>query len=122
MQVFERGKGAHIHVDEVAIWNRKFTLEERQILYRNGRLDTPVLAPPKVVAHWGFDDAALSRQFRDTSGEHSLGAYKSWAPVAGIAPDPVPLTMKSNPQAAQVWQVSERPTDASSFQMKASRK
>ena len=112
-------KGAHIHVDEVAIWNRKFTLEERQILYRNGRLDTPVLSPPKLVAHWGFDDDTLSRLIKDTSGDHHLGAYKSWVALAGIAPDPVPLTGNPNPQSAQVWQLSERPTDAGSFQMKA---
>lgn len=112
-------KGAHFHVDEVAIWNRKFTPVERQILYRNGRLDTPVLSPPQVVAHWGFDDKILSRRFADTTGQHALGAYKSWAPVAGIAPNPVPLTTSANPQAARVWQVSERPQDAGSFQMKA---
>ena len=112
-------KGAHFHVDEIAIWNRKFTPAERQILYRNGRLDTPVLSPPQVVAHWGFDDKILSRRFADTTGQHALGAYKSWAPVAGIAPNPVPLTTSANPQAARVWQVSERSQDAGSFQMKA---
>lgn len=112
-------KGAHFHVDEVAIWNRRFTSEERQILYRNGRLDIPVLSPPKLVAHWGFDDNTLSRRFRDASGDHGLGAYSSWVPLDGIAPDPVPLTKKSNPRSARVWQVSERPKDAGSFQMKA---
>jgi hypothetical protein len=112
-------KGAHFHVDEVAIWNRKFTLDERQILYRNGRLKKPVLSPPQLIAHWGFDDKVLSRIFVDTTGSHPLGAFRSWAPLTGIAPNPVPLTRKTNPQAAQVWQVSERPEDAGSFQMNA---
>lgn len=112
-------KGAHFHIDEFAIWNRKFTADERQILYREGRLDTAILAAPKVIAAWGFDERAGSRLFVDATGRHDLGALKSWIQVKAIAPSPVPLTLKRNQWAAQIWKVSERPEDAGSFQFKA---
>jgi hypothetical protein len=112
-------KGAHFHIDELAIWNRKFTADERQILYRDGRFDTAILTAPKVIAAWGFDEKAGSRLFVDAAGRHDLGALKSWTQVKAIAPSPVPLTLKSNQMAAQIWKVSERPEDAGSFQLKA---
>ena len=111
-------KGAHFHIDELAIWNRKFTADERQFLYRDGRLDTAILTAPKVIAAWGFDEKAGARLFVDATGRHDLGALKSWTQVKAIAPSPVPLTLKRNQLAAQVWHVSERPDDAGSFQLK----
>lgn len=109
------GTGAHLHVDEAAIWGRVFSPEERQVLYRNGRLDIPILAPLKILAHWGFDDEARSRVFHDATGRHPLGAYKSWQPASAIAPDPIPLTRRPNPGAARVWHLAENPEEAGTF-------
>ncbi|NIP98677.1 MAG: LamG domain-containing protein, partial [Akkermansiaceae bacterium] len=112
------GGGPGFYIDEVAIWNRRFTPDERQVLYRLGRLGSPILMPSRAIAYWGFDEKSNSRLFQDAAGGHVLGAYKSWKPVKGIAPDPVPLTRKPNPRAAQVWHVAERPEEAGSFGMK----
>ena len=113
------GNKADFFIDEVAIWNRKLTADERTVLYRRGRLDTPVIEPTKAIAHWGFDEKVGSRLFADESGDHALGTYKGWKPVDRIAPDPLPLLQKSNPSAAQLWHVTERPDTAGDFQINA---
>ncbi|MEO1845430.1 MAG: hypothetical protein ABGZ37_14295 [Akkermansiaceae bacterium] len=110
--------GADFYVDEVAIWDRKFTSDERQILYRLGRLDSPILMPTKTIAYWGFDEKRNARLFIDGAGNHALGAYKSWRSVKGISPNPIPLTLQPNSFAAEVWHIAERPENAGSFQMK----
>ncbi len=109
---------ADFFIDEVAIWDRKFTPGERQNLYRCGRLGSPILTPTEVIAHWGFDDGKGTRVFADAAGRHPLGAYRGWRQVKGIAPDPVPLNLKANAFGAQVWHVAERPDEGGSFQMK----
>ena len=111
-------KDADFWIDEAAIWSRKFTADERCVLYRLGRRGSAIITPPRAVAHWGFDGKAASRLFPDDIGIHVLGALRSWKPVKAIAPDPVPLTSKGNTVAARIWKVGEREDGAGSFEMK----
>ncbi|MFP6858007.1 MAG: metallophosphoesterase family protein [Roseibacillus sp.] len=110
---------ANFTIDEVAVWSRRFSRDERVILYRRGKNGTPILTPERTIAHWSFDEEAGSRLFGDSEGNNFLGSYKSWTPVVGIAPNPVPLTLKANAFAAQILHVGEAPEKAGTFRMRS---
>ncbi|NRB26426.1 MAG: metallophosphoesterase family protein [Roseibacillus sp.] len=113
-------KDADFCIDEAAIWSRRFTADERCVLYRFGRFDTAIMTPPRAIAHWGFDNSKLgTRVFSDGIGAHPLGAFARWKPVQAIAPNPVPLILKGNAVAAQVSHIAESKDEAGSFEMKA---
>ena len=111
-------KDADFWIDEAAIWSRRFTADERCVLYRRGRLESAIITPPRAVAHWGFDGKVGSGPFfADDIGIHDLGAFRLPEEVRAIAPDPVPLTSKSNTVAARIWKVAEREDRTGSFEM-----
>ena len=112
-------KDADFCIDEAAIWSRRFTADERCVLYRFGRFDTAIMTPPRAIAHWGFDnDKLATRTFSDGIGAHPLGAFARWKPVKAIAPNPVPLILKRNAVAAQVSHIAESKDEAGSFEMR----
>ncbi len=112
-------KNADFCIDEAAIWARGFTAEERCVLYRLGRFDTPIMAPPSSIAYWGFDKSKLGKGvFGDYIGTRPLGSYARWKPAKPLAPDPVPMTTKRNVVAAQVSHLAESKEGAGSFEMK----
>ncbi len=112
-------KDADFCIDEAAIWSRRFTADERCVLYRLGRFDTAIITPPRAIAYWGFDNSKVgTRVFSDGVGAHSLGAFARWKPVKAIAPNPVPLLLKRNAVAAQVAHIAESKVDAGSFEMR----
>ena len=112
-------KNADFCIDEAAIWARGFTAEERCVLYRLGRFDTPIMAPPKSIAYWGFDKSKLGKGvFGDYIGTRPLGSFARWKPAKPLAPDPVPMTRKRNVVAAQVSHLAESKEGAGSFEMK----
>lgn len=112
-------KNAGFCIDEAAIWARGFTADERCVLYRLGRFDTPIMAPPRSIAYWGFDKSKLGKGvFGDYIGSRPLGSFARWKPAKPLAPDPVPMTRKRNVVAAQVSHVAESKEGAGSFEMK----
>ena len=112
-------KNADFCIDEAAIWARGFTADERCVLYRLGRFDTPIMAPPRSIAYWGFDKSKLGKGvFGDYIGTRPLGSYARWKPAKPLAPDPVPMTRKRNLVGAQVSHVAETKEGAGSFEMK----
>lgn len=106
-------------LDDVAIWTRELTRDERQIIFRRGQDGVPVLAAPRTLAHWTFDDDKGDRLLRDSAGNNFLGAFRPWAPAEPIAPDPIPLTGRANPSAARILHVEEAPEKEGSFRLKA---
>jgi len=112
-------KDADFCIDEAAIWSRRFTADERCVLYRLGRFDTAIMTPPRTIAYWGFDNPKLgTRAFSDRVGSHPIGAFTRWKPVKAIAPNPIPLVMKRNAVAAQVSHVAENKDEGGTFEMK----
>ena len=112
-------KNADFCIDEAAIWARGFTEDERCVLYRLGRFDTPIMAPPRSISYWGFDKSKLGKGiFGDYIGTRPLGSFARWKPAKALAPDPVPLTRKRNVVASQISHVAESREGAGSFEMK----
>ena len=106
---------ADFWIDELALWGRAFSPEERVNLYRRGRHGSPILTVARTVAHWRFDDEKKERVLEDSEGDSFLGSYKAWEQGAAIAPNPVPLTLASNKHAGQVLHLAEEPEKAGKF-------
>ncbi|NNE91804.1 MAG: hypothetical protein HKN23_09165, partial [Verrucomicrobiales bacterium] len=109
---------ARYKLDEVTLWNRVLSPEEKANLIQIGNEGTPLKPSPRVISLWRFEEEDNARIFEDDIGENVLGSFKNWARVDPIAMDPVPLLGRKSTAAAEIYLIGERPQTAGSFDLK----
>ncbi len=107
--VITMGTGkSRFHLDEVAIWRRLLTDEERLTAFQLGQKNTVIIEIPKVVSYWKFDEES-GRLYEDSIGDLKLGGDARARREEPIAPAVVPLTLEKNTGAYRVEMLVQAP-------------